>query len=202
MATAPATAGPTPIEPNSTRAEIPIAQLEEAFDHSIWYLLSLWPALNVACANDWGGPETADKKDWFAGAVSELLSSHPDTDQEDLEDFLLQVMTDEFDCNVEDGTEVEVAANIMGLRRRMRDERSLDAAREVKLRWTNRGQMKANIRIETVNQDVDDDEGRLDEDEDEDMEAPPLVQATAPQPKAEPEIDEDGFTKVVGKKKR
>ena len=78
--------------------------------------LGLWQALTVAVQSGWGGSETLEKRDWFAGAVSTLLADRPDTDQEDLEVFLLQIMEDEFDCRVEDETEIEVARNIMQLR--------------------------------------------------------------------------------------
>ncbi|KAF1826001.1 uncharacterized protein K489DRAFT_311913 [Dissoconium aciculare CBS 342.82] len=183
-------------------------QLQAALDHSIWYLLSLWPALNVACASGWGGPDSADKKDWFAGAISDLLTERPETDAEDLECFLLQIMQDEFDCNVEDETECEVAGNIMLVRKRLMDERTLLASREIEERWKRRGAMKTNVRVEEVNQDIDDDgEGSngLDDDDDVDMDAPQLVPSIQPKAikeKTEPEIDEDGFEKVVSRKKR
>lgn len=93
------------------------AQLQTAFDSGIWYALSLWPALHVAVQNSWGGPDSSEKRDWFAGAVSDLFAGRQDTDAEDLEAFLLQIMQDEFDCNVEDETEGEVARTILVLRK-------------------------------------------------------------------------------------
>jgi pre-rRNA-processing protein TSR2 len=66
------------------------AQLQSAFDHGIWYALSLWPALHVAVQNSWGGADSSEKRDWFAGAVSDLFTGRQDTDAEDLEAFLLQ----------------------------------------------------------------------------------------------------------------
>jgi pre-rRNA-processing protein TSR2 len=179
-------------------------QLQSALDHSIWYLLSLWPALHVACTSGWGGPDSADKKDWFAGAISDLLTTRPETDAEDLECFLLQIMQDEFDCNVEDETECEVAGNIMLVRKRLMEERTLAASREVEERYKRRGSMKASVRVEEVNQDVDDD-GEVDDDDDVDMDAPQLVPSIQPKAikeKPEPEIDEDGFERVPVRRKR
>ena len=185
-------------------------KLRQAFDNGIWYLLSLWPALHVAVQDGWGGPDSKDKKDWFAGAVSDLFLQRPDTDHDDLILFLLQVMQDEFECNVEDDSEEEVVRGILGLRKRLFEDQDLNAFSELETRWKNRGQMKANIQIIDNEVDDDDDEEWDDEDEDEDgdinMEAadaivPNLVPALKKE-KPEPEVDEEGFTKVVGKKKR
>ena len=99
-------------------------QLQTAFDHGIWYILSLWPALQVACQNHWGGPNCDDKRDWFAGAISDLFTERPDTDFEDLVEVLLQVMQDEFDTRVEDDSEEEVARTILVLRKRLSEEAS------------------------------------------------------------------------------
>ncbi|KAK5714674.1 rRNA accumulation-related protein [Elasticomyces elasticus] len=186
-------------------------RLQQAFDHGIWYALSLWPALHVATANSWGGPESTDKRDWFAGAVSDLFSSRPDTDNEELEIFLLQIMQDEFDCNVEDESEVEVTRTILGLRKCLKGEAGDDrmaAFRELERRWKNRGQMKYQVDvIDNEAEEVDDEEWNgFDDDGDVDMtaaeEAVPNLVPAIKKEKVEPEVDDDGFTKVIGKKKR
>lgn len=131
--------------------------LQSALDAGIWYHLNLWPALQAAVSNQWGGPDSADKRDWLAGAVSELLATFPapamtaddpvkakeeraeqQTQQEDLEVLLLQVMQDEFECQVEDESEVDAAAGIMTLRRRVWLEGSDAAVKEVEARWKSR----------------------------------------------------------------
>ena len=194
--------GPKPI-PTATPAATQ-ASSQTAFDSGIWYLLSLWPALNVAVANNWGGPTSSDKRDWFAGAVSDLFLERPDTDSLDLEAVLLQVMQDEFDVNVEDESEVEVAAGICRLRMRIYENGDVDAADEVRKRWEARGGKveKVNVVENTADDEVSDDEYDGDEIEDVEMgdaEAPPLVPVKE---KQEPEVDEDGFQKVVGKRRR
>lgn len=204
-----ASSGPTPT-PTSTGEATP-EQLQTAFDNSIWYLLSLWHPLHVAVTNAWGGPTSEDKRDWFAGHVSEhmsTLSSDPallsSTDVEDLECILLQIMQDEFDCNVEDESETIVARDIFVVRKRMLEERSLDAARGVEERWKNRGMMKGSVAVKEIEPEEGDDDAEEWDGiaEDEEMgEAPQLVPAQ-PKEKAQPEVDDDGFTKVTSKKKR
>lgn len=189
-------------------------QLQTGFDNSIWYLLSLWSPLHIAVQNSWGGPSSSDKRDWFAGAISDLFNTRPDTDAEDLECFLLQIMQDEFDCNVEDESEVQLAREILSLRGHMMETRTTGPADEVKLRWDNRGSMKGDlgrkITVQEVNQDADDDDDNDgdegaddDDDQDEDMEdVPQLVPGQPSRQRPVPEVDEDGFTKVAGKKQR
>ncbi|KXT03067.1 hypothetical protein AC579_2662 [Pseudocercospora musae] len=208
--------GPVPATAPAKATE---AQLIAAFDHSIWYLLDLWQPLSIAVENGWGGGNSADKRDWFAGAVSEFLNQpqyiNPPAGailtfadmQEDLEVFLLQIMQDEFDCNIEDESEVDVANSILKVRKAMTESLSTAAAHEVKQRWENRGSKKHDkVVVQETNQEVGDDEewDGFDEDGDEDMdEAPQLVQAPAqPKERSILEVDEDGFTKVPSKKKR
>ncbi|KAH9834355.1 pre-rrna-processing protein tsr2 [Teratosphaeria destructans] len=200
--------GPTAIHPQG--GGVPLAptpdQLQQSFDYGIWYALSLWPALHVAVQNAWGGPDTADKKDWFAGAVSDLFTSRPDTDAEDLEIFLLQIMQDEFDCNVEDESECEVARTILRLKKSLAEDRSLEGFRELEHRWRNRGQMKVDVKVVETNQEVDDDdEEAWNEAGDVDMGVredgvPNLVPVQPRREREAPEIDEDGFEKVKRKR--
>ena len=188
-------------------------QLQQAFELSVWYTLSLWPALHVAVQDNWGGADSSDKRDWFAGAVADLLQpqparTQPAVDHDDLVVFLLQVMQDEFDCNVEDDSEEEVVRTLLDVRRRVYEDSDLTVLNELETRWKNRGQIKTNIQIVENSQEVGDDEEWDEEDEDGDVNmtaaeeiVPDLVPALKKE-KAEPEVDEEGFTKVVGKKKR
>ena len=202
MASQPASTGPVPAS-----ASTPSPQLQAAFDNSIWYILSLWPALHVAVQNNWGGSDSKDKQDWFAGAVSDLFAQKPDVDFDDVVIFLLQVMQDEFDCNVEDDSEEDIARALLQLRKRILSEGDIAAAREVEQRWKNRGQMKVDVKV--VDGEIDGDEDELEgwEDDDGDVEmgdsTPDLIPAVASKKeKPIPEVDEEGFTKVVGKKQR
>ena len=48
--------------------------------------------------------------------MSDLFASAPNTDEFDLEDMLLQVMGDEYQCQLEDGSEMALAKEIVRLR--------------------------------------------------------------------------------------
>jgi pre-rRNA-processing protein TSR2 len=165
----------------------------------------LWPALTFAVQNSSGGPQSSAKRDWFAGAISELLEANPDSDVDYVEEFLLQVMNDEFDLNVEDGSAEEIAIKIVGFRKSTLagDFTKID---ELLTRWQEkqgRGEDVVNFHhVETEEEDgTESDSDEMEEDEsDDEVEmgepAKPLKE------KVVPRTDEDGFTEVIGRRKR
>ncbi|KAK4166615.1 Pre-rRNA-processing protein TSR2-domain-containing protein [Cladorrhinum sp. PSN259] len=204
------------------------AQIQSSFERGVAIALHLWPALALAVQNNWGGPDSSDKRDWFAGAIVDLFpdvskltpaqlttlvtshttdpNSNEEPDQADVETVLLQVMLDEFEVNVDDDSGYEVAEQIV----RMRNECLRGKFDEVES-LTRRFEAKKghNLKVDVMfkpgddqddgtDWDTDDDE---EGDEDEEMgEAPALVNAPRKE-KEEPEIDEDGFQKVTRKKR-
>jgi pre-rRNA-processing protein TSR2 len=168
--------------------------------------LHSWPALTLAIQNHWGGPASDDKRDWFAGAISDLLTNGEVIDAEDLEEVLVQVMLDEFEVVVDDDSPAEVATSIIKGRQRI-IEQDYSEVDQMLARWEEK-QKKGQERLLFKRVEQDDDgqdtdwESSDSEGEDVDMdEAPQLVSATK-QDKPAPQVDEDGFTKVVGKQRR
>jgi pre-rRNA-processing protein TSR2 len=174
-------------------------------DLGVTLAINAWPALTLAVNSNWGGPTSSDKRDWLCGAISEMLVDRPETDAEDLEDVLIQVMNDEFDVVVDDESAGEVAERIMEVRKAV-EKGEFEAVKQMWAEWEakkgQRGSAVAGFRRgEDVEQETDEEESGDDDEGDVDMgEAPALVRV--PRERIEPEVDEDGFTKVVGKKKR
>ncbi|KAK9479767.1 Pre-rRNA-processing protein TSR2-domain-containing protein [Lipomyces japonicus] len=83
------------------------------FELGVCMLVYKWEALTVAVQNQWGGPDSADKRDWASGAVVALYEEQDEVDEEDIETRLLQIMEDEFDVNVEDDTAYDTAQKIV-----------------------------------------------------------------------------------------
>lgn len=185
------------------------AALQPKIDLLISLRLHDWPALTWAIQNRWGGPASQDKRDWLAGAVSELLQNGDVADAEDLEEVLIQVMMDEFEVAVDDGSPAEVASSIFKGRTKILagDFSELD---QLHARWQQRqtaGGERLNLRL--VEAEQNDDDGEDDDDDSEasdlddnemDLDEPP--QLVSKRRVEEPEIDEDGFQKVVNRKKR
>lgn len=121
--------------------------------------------------------------------------------------MLLQVLEDEFGVRVEDDTEVAVAREIMTIRKEI-GEGSTATVDALQKKWEARkGKEVAtgSVNVKETNQEGEwdsvDEESDEDDDDTEMTDAPALVPAK-PKTKSEPEVDEDGFTTVVGKKKR
>ena len=181
--------------------------IQAKLDLSVALVLAAWPALTLAVRNNWGGANSSEKRDWFAGAVAELLDATPDADAAYLEEFLLQVMNDEFEVNVEDGSGEEVAEKILEHRVLMK-EGHFGAVDAMVVEWQQRQQAGADktqmiAEGKGANQEVDSDEDMSDEEEDDEMhEAPSLIPVGAKEPPPKAEVDQDGFTKVVRKRNR
>ena len=113
-------------------------------------------------------------------------------------------MLEEFEVNVDDESAFEVAEQIVRLRRDC-EKGSFGEVREMQRRWDSKGERGVVGGFQRVERDEAEDETDASEDEeDEDRmdvemdEAPQLVRVKE---KIEPEVDEDGFTKVAKKKR-
>ncbi|PON28627.1 hypothetical protein TGAM01_v202475 [Trichoderma gamsii] len=204
--------------------ELPPAAIRQSnFEQAVACALHLWPALTLSVQNNWGGPDSADKRDWFAGAIVDLFSEFTDVqpgetakatnaadepDMEDVETVLLQVMIDEFEVNIDDDSGLEVARSIVKARSQCAIGDFSDEVKTLNERFANRTANKVDQmfkKAEDQDQDTDWESGDSDEDDgdnggDVDMdEAPPLV--SVPKEKPAPEVDEDGFTMVTKKKR-
>ena len=132
-----------------------------------------------------------------------------------MEEFLLQVMADEFECNLEDESEVIVAREMMRCRRELvqgKTERVDRMYEEWKERQASKGgpegsglQIVEHVHVKRdggVDDDEDDDDEE-DSEEDVDVEMGDAAEGNSTsRPRLEPEVDGEGFTKVVGKRRR
>ncbi|KAI1498766.1 Pre-rRNA-processing protein TSR2-domain-containing protein [Biscogniauxia marginata] len=201
------------------------------FEQGVAISLHLWLSLTIAVQNNWGGPSSADKRDWLAGAVAEMFPSFVDlaaADKnkpktstttkreeqqqeeplaEDVEATLLQVMWDEFEANVDDESEIEVADRILKVRAQCAVG-NFELVEDLRRRWLATKGKKVVVEEaaggdqETDWESADDDDDDDDDDGNSDVnmgEAPALV--AVPKEKPPPEVDEDGFTKVMRKKR-
>ncbi|WYZ37782.1 hypothetical protein EsH8_II_001288 [Colletotrichum jinshuiense] len=192
---------------------------QSTFEQAVAISLHMWPALTLAVQNHWGGPDSADKRDWFAGAVAELFpafskitngqavpanNAPEEPDTEYVETMLLQVMLDEFEVNVDDETGFDVAERIVKLRTECA-KGNFEVVDDLRNKWDSRKGDKVEglyKKVEGGDQDTDWEDDSEDDEEDDDVDmddAPQLV--SVPKEKPQPEVDEDGFTTVTRKKK-
>ncbi|KIM42621.1 hypothetical protein M413DRAFT_26650 [Hebeloma cylindrosporum] len=169
--------------------------------------LAIWTTLRIAVQENWGGPNAAAKRTWLASVIVDAFEEQiPAPDDQYIEELLLQVMSDEFEAEVEDGSAESVGRDIV----QMWDETRVgkqdlvlkfeDLADKAKGRKPN-AQEKV---VSDDEEDWEDEDGEEDDDEEEDGdEAPQLIERTIPRSTPTgPEVDEDGFTLVKGKSRR
>ncbi|KAJ5129626.1 Pre-rRNA-processing protein TSR2 [Penicillium bovifimosum] len=166
-------------------------------DLGITLAINNWPALTLAVQSNWGGPNSSEKRDWLCGAISDMLADRPETDAEDLEEVFIQVMNDEFDVAVDDESAADLADLIMEIKTQT-DRGEFGTVQQMWEKYQKKSERSAASQF----QRVEDQDQETDEESEEDTEmgdAPALVRA--PRERAEPEVDDEGFTKVVGKKR-
>ena len=95
--------------------EFPDEKQQARFELGASMLIYAWDDLDVAVANEWGGPESAEKRDWITGIVVGLFKENKIVDIALIEETLLYAMFDEFETNIEDDTALVVAANVVKL---------------------------------------------------------------------------------------
>ncbi|KAI1353843.1 Pre-rRNA-processing protein TSR2-domain-containing protein [Xylaria sp. FL0043] len=223
----------------SSSAEGPSPEIrQQQFEQGVAISLHLWQSLTIAVQNNWGGPDSSDKRDWLAGVIVDMFPSFVDLatastsntsntpsqnnnasakpqskklpDEpiaEEIEETLLQVMFDEFEANVDDQSEAEVADRIMKCRAQCA-EGNFALVEELRARWLDtKGKKVVAQAAADPDQDTDWESGSDDEDGDEDangdveMDDAPALVPVAPKVKPQPEIDEDGFEKVSRRKR-
>ncbi len=121
---------------------------------------------------------------------------------------MLQVMNDEFDINVEDGSGEEIAARIVGLRK-LTLRGDFEMVDQMYQNWEDRkSRGGGQVRIQHVQKaededDTDCDSVDMEDDSDGNVEMEQAPAVPKPQKeKIQPKVDDDGFTEVVGRRKR
>ncbi|KAF7461239.1 pre-rRNA-processing protein TSR2 homolog [Marmota monax] len=74
--------------------------------------LEAWPALQIAVENGFGGVHSQEKAEWLGGAVEDYFIRNADLELDEVEDFLGELMTNEFDTVVEDGSLPQVSQQL------------------------------------------------------------------------------------------
>ncbi|KAF9224508.1 hypothetical protein BS17DRAFT_648568, partial [Gyrodon lividus] len=196
--------------------------------------LTLWPALRLAVHQSWGGPASAEKQRWLAGVIvdqfeasvvsfscspasapssapssSSSSSSSLPPDQYDVEELLLQIMSDEFEVSLEDDSASAVAKDIVKLFSSVctGDDtfvKELEVQAERIKGKTPQYEVGAGSGSDWEDED-EDDAGSESEDtqggEGEEI-VPQLLDRSGGRRTQEPEVDEDGFTMIKKKGRR
>lgn len=185
--------------------------------------LAVWPVLRIAIDSSWGGPESKQKCSWMASELldafessstsSSTLSPNSASNQVDedyIEEMILQMMNDEFDCIIEDGSSAEVAGDLVKLWKQAQTggEKAIEQSMKI---WEEKERAIQGKRLQAQEikaeeeggwEEDDGESGEEDDEEDEseggmEVDEPPVL--VDRRSKEAPVVDEDGFTLVKGK---
>jgi len=185
--------------------------------------LSVWPVLRIAVDSSWGGPESKQKRSWMASELLDAFeSSSPSfstlspnsasnqVDEDYIEELILQMMSDEFDCVIEDESSASVAEDLVKLWKEAQSggekaiEQSMTIWEEKERAIQGKRLQAQEIKTEEEGEWEEDDGESGDDGNEEDEseggmevdEPPALVERRSKEGSV---VDEDGFTLVKGK---
>ncbi|SCU98621.1 LADA_0H14312g1_1 [Lachancea dasiensis] len=180
------------------------------FELGVSMLIHKWEALDLAVQNGWGGPESAEKRDWITAIVIDLFKTGRVVEVALIEETMLYAMMDEFETNVDDDSALPIAAQILEMYKECAEE-NYSTVENLYQAWTEKQkskEAKREIQIgdDPWNPDVSGSEGEEEDEEDLADSPPPLVHdadhdVDMDAQKNEPVVDEDGF-ELVQKKGR
>ncbi|SCU97706.1 LAFA_0G12816g1_1 [Lachancea sp. 'fantastica'] len=165
-----------------------------------------WEALELAVQNGWGGPESAEKRDWVSAIIVDLFKDGKVVDVVLIEETLLYALMDEFETNVDDDSALPIAALIIDLYKQCQQE-DYSTVESLYAQWKERQearQVRKDIQIGEDPWNPDVSEGEDESDAEDGDEPPAMVQDSdvdMESDRPEPVVDEDGF-ELVQKKGR
>ncbi|CDO92252.1 unnamed protein product [Kluyveromyces dobzhanskii CBS 2104] len=184
---------------------LPDEKQQARFELGVSMLVYKWEALEVAVVNQWGGPESADKRDWVTSVIIDLFKNERIVDVQLLEETLVYAMFDEFDTNVEDESALPIAAAIILIYRECVAQ-NYSSVEQLYLSWMqNKDKSDASklvVVAESSDEEENNEEGGEDVDMDMDVDVPHLVASESQPAASEPIVDEDGFELVQKKGKK
>ncbi|CAN9515287.1 unnamed protein product [Ophioblennius macclurei] len=169
----------------------------ELFTEGVRAVLSTWPVLQIAVDNGFGGVYGEQKADWMVGVVQQYFHDNADLDQCEVEDFLSELMDQEFDTVVDDGSLPQVSLRLVQMFSQYRQGALQQLEHIISTLTQNKGQ-RAKVTTPATQSDEETD-GEETQAMECDASAPSGSRTQTPAA-APPPQEEDGWT-VVRKKK-
>lgn len=171
------------------------------FELGVCMAVHKWDELNTAVDNLWGGPNSADKRDWIVGVVVDLFDEKV-VDIQLIEETLLYAMFDEFEANVDNDSALEIGALVLKIYKQVaqKDYALVDQLYE---KWNARQATRTKTQI-TVNADPENPD-LSDDEEEEEVTTSHVSQGDDAMEVDEPQgpiVDDDGFELVQKKGRR
>ncbi|XP_078110264.1 pre-rRNA-processing protein TSR2 homolog [Sander vitreus] len=172
----------------------------ELFTEGVSAVLHSWPVLQIAVDNGFGGVYGHQKADWMVDVVQQFFHDNADLQRCEVEDFISELMDQEFDTVVDDGSLPQVCDSLMQMFGQWQ-QGALQQLQHTITTLTQKKSQRAKVSAPPTQSDDEDDE---DDDGTQMMECessgPSVSRTDPPPPPPPPQGEEDGWT-VVRKKK-
>lgn len=172
------------------------------FELGVCMAIYKWDELTTAVDNSWGGPCSADKRDWISGVVIDLFEEKI-VDVALIEETLLYAMVDEFDTEIDNDSALEIGDLIMKIYKDCAIQ-SYDRVDQLYARYQEKeanGASKLQVKVGSDPNNPDSSEDESDEED----EVPQLQEddMAVDEPEVQgPIVDDDGFELVQKKGRR
>lgn len=188
------------VEDDSTSLKFEDPKQQAKFELGVCMAIYKWEELTTAVENSWGGPTSADKRDWLSGVIIDLFDEKA-VDIMLIEETLLYAMVDEFDTEIDNDSALIIGDLILKL---YRDCALKNYARvdELYANYQQKQALRARAQKVEISADPNNPDVSDDDDEEEEESAPQLVEEDSMDVDNGPVIDDDGFELVQRKGRR
>ncbi|KAM9344430.1 pre-rRNA-processing protein TSR2 homolog isoform 1-T1 [Pholidichthys leucotaenia] len=166
----------------------------ELFSEGVRVVLHTWPVLQIAVDNGFGGVHSQQKADWMVDVVQQYFHNNADLQQYEVEDFIAELMDQEFDTVVDDGSLPQVSMSLLQMFSQWQQGALQQLQHSINALTQNKSQ-RAKVVAQAPKSDKESDEETQMECE---VSGPSASRTQSPPPPSQDE--EDGWT-VVRKKK-
>ncbi|XP_028405438.1 pre-rRNA-processing protein TSR2 homolog [Dendronephthya gigantea] len=89
-----------------------LAASREVFMSSVQFVLGNWPAIRVSVEQCFGGQYSREKERWLQEVIYNVFMENGSLDPVDIEDYLAEILTNEFNVIIEDGSLAKVSEKL------------------------------------------------------------------------------------------
>ncbi|XP_033485612.1 pre-rRNA-processing protein TSR2 homolog [Epinephelus lanceolatus] len=173
------------------------AASRELFKEGVRAVLHTWPVLQIAVDNGFGGVYGQQKADWMVDVVQQFFHDNADLQRCEVEDFIAELMDQEFDTVVDDGSLPQLCDSLMQVFSQWQ-QGALQQLKHTIDTFTQKKSQRAKVTAAPTQCDDDsDDETQVMECESSEQSS---VSRKDPPPPPPPGEEEDGWTMVRKKK--
>ncbi|KTG46642.1 hypothetical protein cypCar_00009529 [Cyprinus carpio] len=141
-----------------------VSSTRELFAEAVRAVLETWPVLQIAVDNGFGGAHSQQKAEWMVEALQQYFIDNDELQQDEVEDFISDLMNNEFDTVVDDGSLPQVAQQVCEMFQQCQQDRLTEVREQIKqlIQKKSAGRAKATP-AKTPAADDDDDESEDEE---------------------------------------